>query len=359
MNWKVFFILNFIFLFQISSTPAQCYFQGCSGLYADVDIINYPKLIQSDFSFDLQIKLPPCLPEYSGRIAVIKLGSNTFPERVLDTVNGVLSPAGTTFFESILFPGEYKKEGLKAGDSLLYVFTIKLLDNENCPEEADNYTDPSPRFIAVYACETTTSNFSVTNCESYNWNDSVYNMSGEFIQTFTALNGCDSIVTLNLLIDSPDTSVTVFLTMEEDVMLQSNATGVNYQWINCSTLDSVPDATSQNFMAEEIGSYAVIVSNNNCVDTSGCYTISSIGITENKEDYFILYPNPFSNSITINTGKMNMEQVQIIDLMGNSVLTANVNASEVLMDLSSLPKGAFFIRIETGQKRLTKKIIRL
>ncbi len=40
-------------------------------------------------------------------------------------------------------------------------------------------------------------------CNSYPWNDSVYTQSGIYTQTFTAANGCDSVVTLHLTVNHP------------------------------------------------------------------------------------------------------------------------------------------------------------
>ncbi|MBP5662837.1 MAG: DUF1566 domain-containing protein [Bacteroidales bacterium] len=37
-------------------------------------------------------------------------------------------------------------------------------------------------------------------CESYEWNGQIYTESGDYTQTFTAANGCDSVVTLHLTI---------------------------------------------------------------------------------------------------------------------------------------------------------------
>ena len=45
--------------------------------------------------------------------------------------------------------------------------------------------------------------FSHTSCDSYTWNGIDYSVSGDYTQTFTAENGCDSVVTLKLLIAEP------------------------------------------------------------------------------------------------------------------------------------------------------------
>ena len=40
-------------------------------------------------------------------------------------------------------------------------------------------------------------------CGSYDWNNQTYSVSGDYIATFTAANGCDSVVTLHLTINQP------------------------------------------------------------------------------------------------------------------------------------------------------------
>ena len=49
--------------------------------------------------------------------------------------------------------------------------------------------------------------FTASNCVSYQWNDSIYTASGDYVQTFPAANGCDSIVTLHLTIKQPVTNI--------------------------------------------------------------------------------------------------------------------------------------------------------
>ena len=42
---------------------------------------------------------------------------------------------------------------------------------------------------------------SATACGSYTWNNEVYTTNGEYVQTFQAANGCDSVVILTLTIN--------------------------------------------------------------------------------------------------------------------------------------------------------------
>ena len=43
--------------------------------------------------------------------------------------------------------------------------------------------------------------FSASACESYDWNGETYTVSGDYEQTFTNANGCDSVVTLHLTVN--------------------------------------------------------------------------------------------------------------------------------------------------------------
>ena len=65
-------------------------------------------------------------------------------------------------------------------------------------------------------------------CGSYVWNGQVYTEDGDYMQTFPAANGCDSVVTLHLtLLQSPNVAVvasTDTLCGEDEVTLQTNVT---------------------------------------------------------------------------------------------------------------------------------------
>ncbi|MBR5983374.1 MAG: leucine-rich repeat domain-containing protein, partial [Bacteroidales bacterium] len=64
--------------------------------------------------------------------------------------------------------------------------------------------------FAVVTIPTIYNEFSATACESYTWNDSIFNESGDYTQTFTATNSADSIVTLHLTIyPLPQPEITV------------------------------------------------------------------------------------------------------------------------------------------------------
>ncbi|MBP5206076.1 MAG: fibrobacter succinogenes major paralogous domain-containing protein [Bacteroidales bacterium] len=60
----------------------------------------------------------------------------------------------------------------------------------------------SVRCLLGAGCSPTSSEFSDTICsgDSYTWNGQTYSESGDYTQTFSTVNGCDSVVTLHLTI---------------------------------------------------------------------------------------------------------------------------------------------------------------
>lgn len=54
--------------------------------------------------------------------------------------------------------------------------------------------------VPVQYCSTVYSEFSDTVCNSYTWNDQTYTWSGNYTQTFDLPDGCDSVVTLHLVV---------------------------------------------------------------------------------------------------------------------------------------------------------------
>ena len=82
-----------------------------------------------------------------------------------------------------------------------YAYTLGTLD------AGENYelviAENSPMFEILPLHSTLT----ISRCNSYAWNGTTYTESGDYTQTFTGVNGCDSVVTLHLTINnSTDTT---------------------------------------------------------------------------------------------------------------------------------------------------------
>jgi len=193
----------------------------------------------------------------------------------------------------------------------------------------------------------------VTACNSYTWIDgNTYTISNN-TATYTifggAVNGCDSLVTLDLtIIDPVDVSVT-----ENGFTLTANQSGAAYQWIDCNN-NPIPGETNQSFTATAGGSYAVIIDDGTCADTSDCYTIIVLGI-EDFNTSLAIYPNPANDKITIKGEAIN--SIKVTDFKGRTVRQLLTSGNQVTIDLSGNAKGVYFVSVETKKGILIKKIV--
>ena len=78
-------------------------------------------------------------------------------------------------------------------------------------------------------------------------------------------------------------------------------------------------------------------------------------VVETNDNDYELYPNPTFG--TLNIKVKNLDQVHVYNLMGQEVLSRNVNADTVTLDLSNLPKGYYFVKTVTNNDIRVEKII--
>lgn len=136
-------------------------------------------------------------------------------------------------------------------------------------------------------------------CPSLTWIDGITYTADNNIATYTLTNssGCDSIITLNLTISVSDITTTL-----NNSTITTNNSNATYSWLDCDNNYAViPNETGQSFTATINGNYAVQITENGCVDTSDCVSITSVGFKEIPfSDYLNVYPNPTSGKVTIN-----------------------------------------------------------
>ncbi len=87
---------------------------------------------------------------------------------------------------------------------------------------------------------------------------------------------------------------------------------------------------------------------------------TATGIIEGQKNLnFIIYPNPSSGIFTINFKNKTVEtEICIHDVLGNCVLNkVSVKNSNQEIDLSSQPKGIYFLEIVSDNERAVKKIV--
>jgi len=84
-------------------------------------------------------------------------------------------------------------------------------------------------------------------------------------------------------------------------------------------------------------------------------TVGIKGIS--KATTFQLYPNPTSEQANLIFKKKEKKIISLIDLMGKEIFTTSNNTLKLQLDVSSYPKGIYFIKVTTESESSSQKIV--
>ncbi|MDB4324327.1 T9SS type A sorting domain-containing protein [Crocinitomicaceae bacterium] len=196
-------------------------------------------------------------------------------------------------------------------------------------------------------CTPSQSTDMLISCDSLQWIDGITYYANNTSATHTITNGassgCDSIVTLNLTINTVDTSVT-----QNVLTFTANATGATFQWIDCDNNNAaINGETNASYTATANGNYAVVVTQNGCTDTSACFNVSGVGIAENSAlNATIVYPNPSSTNFTIETADYMGKTIVLFNAVGQEVYSKVIKESKTVIEVSEIgSKGVYILKI--------------
>ncbi|MEO9534077.1 MAG: T9SS type A sorting domain-containing protein [Crocinitomicaceae bacterium] len=189
--------------------------------------------------------------------------------------------------------------------------------------------------------------------DSYSIGLNTYTESGTYADVVSATNFCDSTIYTHLTVDLPPN-----LSISQNISkLTSNQNNATYQWIDCSTNEAIPGETNQSFFATEVGTYAVVVGLNACMDTSSCVHVSWIALdTENQqlEEAISIYPNPSNGQFTIALAAPSAE-VKLFNSAGALVYREVMNNGQ--LQVSELAPGVYIAEIEVNGAVARKRVV--
>jgi hypothetical protein len=166
-----------------------------------------------------------------------------------------------------------------------------------------------------------------------------------------------SCASISVSVTPIDSSVTV----SGGTLTAVSSTATAYQWLNCGTGYSVISGENgQSFTPSSNGSYALKISENGCVDTSACYTFSSIGIQENENLEFTVYPNPATDFVTVSFGSDQMSGLLIVtDISGRVLISETVTGqNKMQLDISNLTSGTYQMIFQNENERSISVLIK-
>jgi len=194
-----------------------------------------------------------------------------------------------------------------------------------------------------------------TACGSFLFDGTTLTTSGTYSANYTNINGCDSTVTLNLIIN-PIPVATVVL--NADLSITASPSSMNYTWFNCTTNATVAGQTTDTFTPSTDDSYGVIVtSNQGCADTSSCVIVEGLGINEALLNELVVFPNPsYTGNFTIETGSTLIEKITVFNMAGSIVYMQETASSSHELHIQS-NSGVYLLQIQTATGTTQKRIM--
>jgi hypothetical protein len=231
-----------------------------------------------------------------------------------------------------------------------YLETASICDNDSIFWQGNYYFDAGTYYDShtttlgcdsVYELQLTENptyeyfdNETICNGESILWHGNYLSEQGDYTHTYTTEMGCDSVYNIFVQVFTVDTTVTII-----DNTMYANANNATFSWINCS--DGSPlGIYASDFPVLENGEYAVIVTQEGCIDTSSCYVmnVDAIDNFDALAANYHVYPNPAQELVIIEGGAI--ESIRIQDTHGKIVATKN-----------------YILQINTGKFIISKLIL--
>ncbi len=223
-------------------------------------------------------------------------------------------------------------------------------------------------FTAINGCDSTvtltltenpvyneTATVTICNGDSYMFGTQTLTMSGTYTELFTSVDGCDSTVNLTLIVGAENLDVT----QVGAELTADNANGT-YQWVDCDNgYAPITGETNQMYTATNNGNYAVIITEAGCTDTSACYNVTGVSIISNEfGKHITMYPNPANELVTVELGDDIQDiNIQMYDVSGQLVYTqSNISDHKTTIDISQFERGIYLIEFSYGDNN---KVIRL
>ncbi len=263
---------------------------------------------------------------------------------------------------AIMLGGPCQLPGVFSGAICYAYFTLdgvvineKIIKNKIPIEEIGSYCAVADTLIATAACNDT---------GHWQWYFEGVALNGETtpqlalanfnhaVGTYQVVNttgGACSTGSILVDIRNLDTAV---LRIENTLVAQE--LDATYQWVDCAKdYLPIPGATGAAFKPTVNGTYAVIVINGTCIDTSACFDIMTVGVEKKWIKEMRVYPNPTSGSFTLEFGQIiDRAHLEIIDVYGRITQAQEVREQDQLaLTLSGAP-GLYWVRLYSDGEML-------
>jgi len=274
--------------------------------------------------------------------------------------------------ELIIIPNESTEDYQTHCDSYTWTDNVTYTESTNTPfltYQSDSGCD-SIVTLNLIILESTSSSIDIDVCDQYTWNGDTYSNSGQYSFETTGSQGCDSVAVLNLSV-SQLSNLNVSGLTEVEVGSSSNysilnSSGSTYQW-QLSSLGNISSGQGTNLVnilwnQEGEASVCVIETDQNgCEGQQSCVDVT-ISELVNLNEWSNLsgakvYPNPFKNQLNIDFQTKEKRQILLLDLQGRVVYSNEINSENTVISSNNLNSGSYLLKIISEKEEINKSVI--
>jgi len=194
-----------------------------------------------------------------------------------------------------------------------------------------------------------------------------YHTTNTYVDTLTASNSCDSVVTTHLTVH-PLSQVSLSINGSDSLCSSAGVftlsggspSGGVYSGSGISSGNFNP-ATAN--IGWDVITYTV-TDVNNCTNSAedslrvnSCTTTGLSGLEMPKN--FTVYPNPATDVITISSNAAEPFEVKLYNSTGTLILIKELNTSSTKLDIHTLPSGLYLLNLKTKQAVTAHRIMKL
>ena len=293
-----------------------------------------------------------CLSAGNPTPTITGISGGTFSIDGSGVINASTGQIDITASGSGAYVVTYMTNGPCPSSTTFDVTIINALDPTISPAGPFCEDDPALNLTAVDAGGTW-SGTGITDANAGTFSPSV---AGAGTHTLTYDLGCGDIDTEDIVVNGVDNT-----TLLNGFTITANAVGATYQWLDCTeNYAPISGETSQSFSPPSNGSYAVIVTENGCTDTSDCVTLEGLSINgENSANSIVLYPNPTKSTITIEGLNMDNNHTYIIyDQLGRLIQSGTLTEEMLTIECDELSSGSYFIHVINEEATYVTKFVK-
>ena len=261
-------------------------------------------------------------------------------------------------------------------------YDVTVTDSNNCEAELTiDIIDPDPLVInedsvvnaSCFGYNDATIALNATGGTTpYTWNWNTGDTTGvlgnivggaTYDVTLVDANGCED--EADFTITQPDQLDTNVVNTHGSLLTANyNFGGASFEWWDCDLEQIVAGETNREFEPTDNGNYAMIITIDDCRDTSNCHVLNrvSTGDLTDEANNFTIYPNPNNGLFNVRlTGNGDTDtHLQIVDMQGKVLTDKKLGRidGELVEEVNlNLAAGVYFVKVIRDGNLSVKRVI--